>query len=131
MRAEDWAARASFHRRFRYVGMALFLVAAAVELGVVVAVGSGLLPARNLLLGVFALGVSLGSFGASNDTALHAMLQLLTPAPALAQELAVERSRRPARLAVVHASPKMAFILPLVALSVELLLIVRLDTVFR
>lgn len=115
MRAEDWTRRAQFHRRFRYVGMVLFCAAVVVELAIGAAVVAGQLPARNLMLGVFALGVSLGSFGTANDTAIHAMLQLPTPAPTLAAELAVERERRPERLDKLHASPRMVYALPAVA----------------
>ena len=115
MRTEDWSSRARFHRSFRYVGMALFCSAVVVELAVGAAVVTGGLPARNLMLGVFALGVSLGSFGTANDTALHAMVQIPSPPAELASELATERERRPGRLDVLHASPRMAFALPVVA----------------
>lgn len=127
MVAEQSLALAAFHRRFRHLGMALFLLAAAVELGVLVDVVRGLLPLRNLLLGVFALGTALGAFGTSNDTALHAMLQAEGQLPPeMAAELAQERRLRKARLASLHASPKMAFVLPLVSLAVSLLLLSRL-----
>lgn len=126
MRAEDWTSRAELHRRFRYVGMALFCCAVVVELAVAAAVVTGGLPARNLMLGVFALGVSLGSFGTANDTALHAMLQLQSPPATFAAELTTERERRPGRLDVLHASPRMAFVLPVVASLTLALLVSRL-----
>lgn len=124
MPAEAWGTVARFHRRFRYVGIGLFAVAVLVWVGVFVAVGTGRLAAGNVVLGFGGVILSLSAFGASNDTALHAALQL--PAaqlgPELAAELALERRRRPKRLASVHGSPKMAWALLFGALAVLSLL---------
>ena len=63
----------------------------------------------------------LSAFGTNNDTAVHAMRELARlralPTPFRA-ELARERERRPTGLADVHASPKAAFLLPVVAIGV-------------
>lgn len=127
--AADFLSTARFHRRFRYVGMLVFMVAASAALVTIGTVVMGGLPLRNLLLCVFALGTALGAFGTSNDTALHAMVQVEPQlSPPEAEELHHERAVRGARLASTHASPKMAFVLPIVSLMVSVLLLSRVVT---
>jgi hypothetical protein len=106
--------------RLRWVGVLFFLCGAAVLAMSIWAVAQGA-PARQILLGVFSMGLSLGSFGAANDTAVHALREGAKAGAALsgaeAAELRVESERRPARLGTLHASPKAAFILPLVVIG--------------
>jgi hypothetical protein len=111
----DWAAVARRHGRLRWVGIVLFCVAAGVLLLRLVLVAQGTLPpVRGLLPCVAGLGFSLGAFGTANDTALHAMTRLRDPG-AFGHELAHERAVRPARLAAVHAAPRAALVLPVLA----------------
>lgn len=111
--------RWSIHRRWRWIGIVLFCLAAP---GPLVALTSIFLKGASwklVFLSIGTLGLSLGSFGTANDTAVHALRELANrgaPIPD-AHELASERERRPARLAALHDSPKAAFIMPIVVIG--------------
>lgn len=109
---------ATLHARLRWAGIGLFglaLIAFALNLA---AAAAGHAPFARVLLSVFALGMSLGTFGANCDTALHAMRQLHREGrlPArFAAEWAHERAVRPEKIEALHAAPRMALALPVVA----------------
>lgn len=112
-----WEAMADRYARLRWVGMGLFLVGAGTLALTVASVADGQ-PARTLLIALFGTGLALGSFGAANDTALHAMVQLHRAGalpPRHAAEFRHENEVRGARLRTLHASPKAAGVLPFVS----------------
>ncbi|MFZ5481488.1 MAG: hypothetical protein ACOZNI_32300 [Myxococcota bacterium] len=117
----NWEAVADRHARLRWVGIALFwfgVAAFALNLGAAV---TGRASFARVLLGVAAMGFSLGAFGTNNDTALHAMAELakrdLLPAR-FAGEWAHELATRPDKAKHPHAAPKMALVMPVAALLV-------------
>ena len=116
---DRWRAAVARYSRLRWVGMILFGLAAVVagwHLALVVTAG---MSGWKLLPCLLGLGLSLGAFGAADDTALFAMQQLQRAGQLDdARELDAERARRPDRLGRVHDSPKAALVLPLVALSI-------------
>lgn len=119
---EREAARAMLHARARWIGVACFLVA-VVELGALLfAAARGLSPWSRVPLGLFAAGISLGTFGANNDTALVLASRVEagggSVAEALRGELVHEGRVRPGHVVGLHASPKAAWILPIVAVTV-------------
>lgn len=118
---EREAARAALHARARWIGVACFVVAGVELVGLVVAAARGLSPWSRVPLGLFAAGISLGSFGANSDTALVLASRVVdaggSVAEALRGELVHEARVRPGHVAGLHASPKAAWILPLVAVT--------------
>lgn len=124
-----WRAAANRFRGLRWVGVVLFACALVVFGWHVVLVATAQLPWWKVIPCLLGLGLSLGSFGAADDSAIHA-LSVLDRAGALddpgaAAELAAERAARPARVESAHHSPKAALILPLVAGGIVLLLGLR------
>jgi hypothetical protein len=119
---EREAARAVLHARARWIGVACFLVAVLELVALVVAAARGLSPWSRVPLGLFATGISLGTFGANNDTALVYASRVVAGGGAVAEPLAAELAHearvRPGHVAGLHASPKAAWILPLVAVTV-------------
>lgn len=116
----QWEARLGRHAALRWVGIGLFVVGVGV-LGwhIALLVSAGLPWARAVpcLLG---MGLSLGAFGANDDSVLVAMdrLDRLGALPArFRAELSRERAARPKRIATAHLSPKAAVVLPLCALG--------------
>lgn len=124
-----WTAHADRFTRLRWVGIGLFVLAALLLVGTLVEIALGVASWGRLPLAIFGLGLALGSFGAANDTAVHAMDFLarhgLLP-ERHAAEYAHERATRPERLPQLHASPRVATILPLVDAAVLGLLAWRL-----
>jgi hypothetical protein len=124
----DWAARADRHTALRWVGIGLFCVATvALALNTGAAL-TGKAPFGRIFLSIFAMGVSLGSFGANNDTAIHALARLNDEGRVPerhAAEWKHEVAVRSDRLSSVHASPKVAMILPIVALVAVVLMLWR------
>ena len=105
------------YARLRWVGVACFIVAIPIPGLVLVSIVDGRLPWTWIFPAIGCLGLSLGTFGTANDTALHALRSAGAaglPADAAA-ELRHEEQVRPARLAQVHHSPKASFIIPLLA----------------
>ncbi len=106
------------HARLRWLGVALFGVALLVLATHVGAVVTARAPLKLVLLSVFGLGVSLGTFGANDDTALHALAELARRGRVPARHQAEwdrERAARPARLLGLHASPRASLVLPVIA----------------
>lgn len=111
--------RWTIHSRWRWLGIAFFCLATPLPIlaiGSIVAKGASW---KLLFLSIGTLGLSLGSFGASNDTAVHALRELGHRGAAVSDsgELASESERRPERLSKLHDSPKAAFILPIVVVA--------------
>lgn len=120
MTAESLRAQYALFRRLRWLGVVLFLCAIPVPVGVILAAAlhegrwAWLIPT----IGCF--GLSLGTFGTANDTAIFALRELAKReplAPAAEAELRQEVAKRPERLLEVHSSPKAAFIFPLLAIA--------------
>lgn len=126
--AAAWTAAVRRHRALRVVGMLLFGVAAALFFAHVPLVLDGRLAWYRIIPCLIGPGLSLGAFGANDDSVLHALATLESAgrAPeAWKAELDQERRKRPARVAAAHASPKAGVILPIVATAVILLLALR------
>lgn len=85
-----------------------------------------------IFLSVGTLGLSLGSFGAANDTAVHALreLSLLGAKVPDQAELSTESERRSKRLAKLHDSPKAAFIIPILVIALFVYQVTTLLTVW-
>ena len=115
-----WSSALRRHAALRWLGVGMFGAALGV-LGwhLVLLVGASL-PFGKVLPCVLALGLSLGTFGANDDSAIVAMDRLdrlgALPAPFVA-ELSHERTARPRRLDSAHFSPKAALILPLLVVA--------------
>lgn len=112
-------ARARTHAALRWAGIATALVAVPTLLVTLWAAISGVGVWKLVAVGVFACGLSLGAFGANNDTCLHAAHILdergVSLPAELAAELAHERRVRPERLLALHGTPTVGFVLPVVA----------------
>lgn len=106
------------YSRLRWLGIVLFWVALGALGANLWAVVQGWLPPGKLVFCLLCLGLSLGSFGTSSDTALHALRELQQAGalpPAFRAEWATEVRLRRDRIAGLHANPKMALIIPLLA----------------
>jgi hypothetical protein len=113
--------RVTLHSRLRWVGIVLFTIAVPAAVVVVTRVILGLSPPGHLVVCLAGLLSSLSAFGTNNDTAVHAMRELdrLRALPAAFRaELRDEQARRPKVLAEIHASPKAALVVPIVAVLV-------------
>ena len=106
-----------FYSRFRWIGVVLFAVAVPFPLVAVYTAAARGGHWGWILPSIGCMGLSLGAFGTSNDTAIHAARELAKrgAAHASAAELAHEERVRPKRLLAVHASPKAALIFPILA----------------
>lgn len=116
--AEPLLAVADRHARLRWLGIVLFWTAAVVFVATTGAVVTGRAPIPRALVPFVAMGLSLGTFGANNDTFLHALADLARKKAVPARHQAEwdhERHVRAARLKTVHAAPKVGLVLPLVA----------------
>lgn len=124
-----WQGAARRFRGLRWVGVALFGVGLAVLGWHLLLVATAGMPWWKAIPCLLGLGLSLGAFGAADDSAVHALAALdragALDDPAGAAELAGEKARRPARVDAAHDSPKAAMILPLVAAAILALLGVR------
>jgi hypothetical protein len=116
---EALLARARRHAALRWAGIGTSLFAIAALGATVWAAATGAGPWKLVAVAVFTCGLSLGSFGANNDTSLHALRSLADSGAGLprdmAEELAHERRVRPARLAALHSTPTVGLVLPVVA----------------
>ena len=115
----------------RYLGMPLFALGAIGFAAAIAAwLGGDLFaqPGRGstVMLYVAATGLSLGTFGTHNDTALALLTSLDSAPEAFAEELAAERQRDAVALAALKATPKTAWGLTLVALALHALAASRL-----
>lgn len=111
----------SRYRRFsrlRWLGIALFCLALPIPPTVLATVLLHDARFTWLFPAIGCLGLSLGAFGAANDTALWSLREAakLGPVPSGAlAELDHEREVRPARLLALHDSPKASLVIPLLA----------------
>jgi hypothetical protein len=118
MPADPWTAKAARYAALRWLGVAGFLLAAALLLGGLAAVATGRASFGLLPLCLLGLGLSLGSFGTNDDAALHAFAELARRGALpdrFRAEWEAERARRPARVSAVHDHPRASLILPLAA----------------
>lgn len=118
----DLQKTADTYSRLRWLGIALFVVGVGLLVPTLIFVVRDGLPARRLVLTVLSCGLSLGAFGAANDTALHAMnlsRGLGQLSPEHAGEWAHEAAARGKRLRELHASPKTAKVLPIVVILLQ------------
>lgn len=125
---EFWKTAVRRHRALRVVGMVLFVVAVALFLAHVPLVFDGRMAWYRIIPCLIGPGLSLGTFGANDDSVLHALATLegAGRAPeAWRAELLAEQKKRPARVAAAHASPKAGLVLPIVATVVIVLLALR------
>lgn len=111
--------RWSIHSRWRWLGITMFCLATPLP---ILAITSILVKGASwklIFLSIGTLGLSLGSFGAANDTAVHALRELGLMGAKVPDEaeLSTESERRPQRLAKVHDSPKAAFIIPILVVA--------------
>lgn len=117
--ADPRVSAADLHARLRWLGVVSFCVAAAVFLVTLAAAFTGRAGFARLLIPFVTMGLSLGAFGTNNDTFLHTLADLAR-AKSLPDhhkaEWEHEARVRPARLKTLHAAPKVALALPLVAL---------------
>ncbi len=127
------ADNASFHARLRWVGAPLLLS------GFVMLMWALSLAARGgsmltVMLGLFGCGMSLASFGANHDTALALAIRSRSGSDGgqlsqkLAREVAGELEVDRSGTMALRASPRIAMVLPLVALLVQSLVFWRLFT---
>jgi hypothetical protein len=128
------ASRALLHARVRWVGVACACLAFLELLLLVVAASRGLSPWSRVPLGLFTTGISLGAFGANNDTALVLAARVADAGgalpPSLHEELAHEARARPSHVSGLHASPRASWVLPVLALALVAWLGWRLATAF-
>ena len=126
------AQNASFHARLRWVGAPLLLS------GVVMFVWALSLAGRGgslltVMFGLFGCGMALASFGANHDTAMALAIRSRvggedTLSDSLAREVAEEMEVDRAATMSLRDSPRIAMVLPLVALGVQSFVFWRLFT---
>ncbi len=118
----------SRHAMLRYLGMPLFLGGALGLAGGLIAWGSGSVPGGVPLLYLGATGLSLGTFGTHNDTAIAAMVAVGEEGlePAHRNELRAELERDRAGTLELTAMPKTAAVITVVALAFHALAAVKL-----
>lgn len=111
--------KASRHSQLRWLGVVFFCLAALQFLGMVGAVVAGHATIGKAVLSIFGLGMSMGTFGTNDDSALYAMRELhrngILPERFRA-EWQIEVERRPQRIPALHDAPKASIILPIVAI---------------
>ncbi len=120
MSASTLLARYRRFGRLRWFGVALFCLAIPIPPTVLAAAILHDVRFTWLFPSIGCLGLSLGAFGAANDTALWSLREAakLGPLPANAlAELDHEREVRPARLMELHNSPKPSIVIPLIAVA--------------
>ena len=108
------------YSRLRWLGIVLFWVSVCSLSANVWAVVQGWITPGKLVFCMLCLGLSLGSFGTASDTALHAYRELHragTLPEAFAAEWTTERRLRRDRIAGLHANPKIALVMPLLAMA--------------
>lgn len=112
-------AEVSRYRALRWVGVVLFITALLPVSLILFNVATGQSPGLRLLNCVLCLGLSLGTFGTSNDTALTTMDRLYRHGALQGDALAEHQHEarvRPARLAEGHHNPRMALVMPILAM---------------
>lgn len=124
MPVELWKAKARRYAALRWLGIALFCVAAPNLLAAIAAVATDRAGGGLVAISLFATGVSLGTFGSNDDSTLHAYsnLEIREALDSRMQaELDAERAKRPGRVEACHDHPKATVLLPVIATAVLLL----------
>jgi len=120
---EQMVAQATRHTRLRWIGAPLLLSGAAALLWALFGVftdGSG----WTLAIAAFGTGMGLASFGANHDTAMALAFRVRAAGTeqltdALREELGHEIERDRDAVARLRAAPRIALVLPLVAIGVQ------------
>ena len=126
------AQHASFHARLRWVGAPLLLSGFVVLMWALSLIGRGG-SLVTVMFGLFGCGMSLASFGANHDTAMALAIRSRVGGEddlplALAKEVAEEMEVDRAAMMSLRPSPRIAMVLPLVALMVQSFVFWRLFT---
>jgi len=113
-------ASARRHAALRWTGAPLFFTGVGLFIYAVVSFAAGG-SAFNIALGLFGTGMGLASFGANHDAAIAFALQADHAAlpKGLASEVDEEVERDKAAALALRPVPKVAMVMPLVALSVQ------------
>ncbi len=131
MQADVWVARADRHAGLRWIGVGLFGAAAVLFVAGVGAIATGRAPLGVLPWCLVSVGLSLGSFGTNDDTALHALAELARRGAVPARHKAEwdkERKLRGSRLSTIHTHPRTSLVLPLFAAAALVVATVRVGT---
>jgi hypothetical protein len=120
------------HARWRWTGAPLLATGGVLLiLAILGAMRSG--PISTVMLSIFGCGLSLASFGANHEAAVVLALRArdggVTLPDALAGEVKEEMARDRTATLALRASPKIALVLPLVAVVVQSLVVWRLLSV--
>lgn len=131
--ASQDAKQAGFHAKLRWVGAPLLLSGVVLLLWGVLSVLQGG-PVWVIFLGMFGSGLGLASFGANHDTAMSLALRVRDAegeepflSEALSDELSEELEHSRAEVLAMRPSPRIATMLPLVALMAQGLLVWQLS----
>ena len=126
------AQNASFHARLRWVGAPLLLSGFAMFIWAMFTAsrGGSLL---TVMFGLFGCGMALASFGANHDTAMALAIRSRVGgedhlSAGLAREVAEELEFDRGSTMSLRASPRIAMVLPMVALAVQGFVFWRLFT---
>lgn len=106
----------------RVLGGGLFFMAVGLFSLGLFTIFSGQLPLGRVMPCMLTMGLSLASFGTADDTLLATLKALRRQgplAPNWAEEWQKEAIRRPRRLKEVHASPRAAMVIPLLAILAQ------------
>ena len=125
----DLAAVARRYARLRWIGIGLFWISLILFGALVLAVAAYGLPPYRLMLGFLCMGLSLGSFGTASDTALWAMRELRSRnqlPPEFRKEWQQEVSLRADRIRGLHAAPRMALLMPILAMGAQGMAVYRI-----
>lgn len=133
MSAESLGAAAARHAALRWIGAPLLVTGLGALFWALLGLAGGG-PWLNVGLGLCGTALALASFGVNNDTALSLALQAQesrkdgpSPLPAkLSAELSAELARDRAAVGELQGSPTMAFVMPLLAAGVQVLLALQL-----
>lgn len=126
------ARQAAFHAKLRWVGAPLLLSGVVLLLWGLLSVLQGG-PAWVIFLGMFGSGLGLASFGANHDTAMALALRArdaegVDPllSDSLSEELSEELEHSRSEVLAMRPSPRIATVIPLVALMAQGLLVWQL-----
>lgn len=116
-------ALASRHASLRWLGVPLFFFGVVLVVLAVIAVVGGA-PWTRIPLALLATGLGLAAFGSNNDTALALAMEARRVAPdrlpeSLAAELEDELEQDRAAAMNLHPTPKVALVMPVLALALQ------------
>ena len=120
---------ASLHARWRWTGLPLLLTGVSLLVWALLAFGGGG-SGVTVMLSLFGTGLGLASFGANHDTAMAAAIRVWQARGGLPDHLVAEVQEelerdREAALSL-RPAPRVALVIPLVALAVQCWVVLRL-----